>query len=112
MAAKESSAPAKGPLRPSPEPANVVGAHLRRIRTEQGLTQEQLAARCQVLGLDLSRGTLAKIEAQVRLLKACELFIIAKVLKVPMEHFYPADFGVLPAGGWAGRATSPDDSDS
>lgn len=80
--------------RQPPEFANVVGARLRQIRTELGLTQEELAARCQVLGLDMARGTLAKIEARVRLLKACELFIIAKVLKLPMEHFYPADFGV------------------
>ncbi len=57
------------------------------------MTQEQLAARCQVQGLNLSRSTLAKIEAQVRLLKACELFIIAKILKVPMERFYPEGFG-------------------
>ncbi|MEQ2006915.1 MAG: helix-turn-helix transcriptional regulator [Limisphaerales bacterium] len=93
MAGRASST-SKASSRKEPEPANVVGAHLRRIRSGQGMTQEQLAARCQVQGLNLSRSTLAKIEAQVRLLKACELFIIAKVLKVPMEHFYPEDYGV------------------
>ncbi|KAF0170547.1 MAG: helix-turn-helix domain-containing protein [Limisphaerales bacterium] len=79
--------------------ANVVGGQLRQLRSELGLTQEQLAARCQVLGLDMSRGTLAKIEARVRLVKACELFIIAKVLKLPMERFYPPDYGTAPAKG-------------
>ncbi|MBI5801873.1 MAG: helix-turn-helix transcriptional regulator [Verrucomicrobia bacterium] len=92
MAGKASST-SKIPSRKPAAPANVVGAHLRRIRSAQGLTQEQLAARCQVQGLNLTRSTLAKIEAQVRLLKACELFIIAKILKVPMEHFYPDDYG-------------------
>lgn len=88
-----------------PEVANIVGARLRHIRTGLGLTQEQLAARCQVLGLNLSRGTLAKIEAQVRLLKAYELFIIAKVLKVPMERFYPEGFDALPTAVRGRRST-------
>ncbi|MFM8470350.1 MAG: hypothetical protein ACKODH_10325 [Limisphaerales bacterium] len=65
-----------------------------------------MAARCQLLGLDLTRGTLAKIEAQIRLLKACELFIIARVLNVPMEHFYPAGFGTPAAGMQPARAAS------
>ncbi|TOA96746.1 helix-turn-helix domain-containing protein, partial [Vibrio parahaemolyticus] len=45
---------------------NVVGAQVRKLRKEQKLTQEQLSARCNVIGLDISRGTLAKIEAGVR----------------------------------------------
>ena len=73
--------------------ANVVGAHLRNIRNEVGFTHERLARGCQALGMNVSRSALAKIEAQIRLLKACELFIIAKVLNVPMERFYPKGFG-------------------
>ncbi|GEM_PF-574496 len=73
--------------------ANVVGRLVRALRRKGGFTQEQLAARCQVRGLNLTRSTLAKIEARVRFLKACELFIIAKVLNVPMEDFYPPGFG-------------------
>jgi transcriptional regulator with XRE-family HTH domain len=45
------------------KPANLVGPQIQRIRYELGLTQEQLAARCQVVGLDISRGTLSQIEA-------------------------------------------------
>lgn len=78
--------------------ANVVGGALRKYRTKAGLTQKELAARCDLLGLKLTRGTLAKIEAQVRYVKACELFIIAKVLCVTLENFYPADFGNGAAG--------------
>jgi transcriptional regulator with XRE-family HTH domain len=73
--------------------ANVVGLLVRKLRRERGLTQEQLSAQCQVRGLNLTRGTLAKIEARLRFIKACELFIIARVMNVPMEHFYPPGFG-------------------
>lgn len=74
-------------------PANVIGPQLRAHRAKAGLTQKELAALCERKGLKLTRGTLAKIEAQVRYVTACELFIIAKVLKVPLERFYPAGFG-------------------
>lgn len=72
--------------------ANVVGHLIRKLRWQHGLTQEQLSARCQVRGLNLSRGTLAKIEARIRFIKAYELFIIAKALHVPMEHFFSGQF--------------------
>jgi transcriptional regulator with XRE-family HTH domain len=47
-----------------------------------GLTQEQLAARCQTVGWDVTRGTLAKIEAGVRRLNDAEVVVLAKCLKV------------------------------
>lgn len=37
-----------------------MGSHLARLRQEKGLTQEQLAARLQVQGCDLTRSALAK----------------------------------------------------
>jgi transcriptional regulator with XRE-family HTH domain len=70
-----------------------IGEKIRLRRIELKLTQEQLAAQCQVRGLSLTRGTLAKIEAQIRGIKASELFIIAKVLSISMERFYPPGFG-------------------
>ena len=73
--------------------ANIVGRLVRELRRKRGFTQEQLSARCQVRGLNLTRSTLAKIEARVWFIKACELFIIARVLNVPMEDFYPPGFG-------------------
>ena len=41
-----------------------------------------LAAKCGVLGWDISRGTLAKIESQVRCVTDKELVVLAKALKV------------------------------
>lgn len=39
-----------------------MGRHLAKLRQDKGLTQEQLAARLQVQGCDLTRSALAKIE--------------------------------------------------
>ncbi|MUK78408.1 helix-turn-helix domain-containing protein [Aliivibrio fischeri] len=62
--------------------ANIVGAQIRAIRKEKKLTQEQLTARCNLEGFDISRGTLAKIESGVRQVIDIEIRIFSKVLQV------------------------------
>lgn len=61
---------------------NVAGGRVRKLRVADGLTQEQLAARCQTVGWDVTRGTLAKIEAGVRRINDAEVVILAQCLKV------------------------------
>jgi len=70
---------------------NIVGPQVRQLRYQQDLTQQMLAARCEVLGLDMSRGTLSKIEAQLRCVTDAELQTLAKALKVPIQKLYPAE---------------------
>ena len=63
---------------------------VRKLRYAQGLTQDLLAARCGVLGWDLSRGTLSKIEARVRCVTDHELWYLATALRASLEDLYPA----------------------
>jgi transcriptional regulator with XRE-family HTH domain len=70
-------------------PANVVGPQIRKFRYESGFTQERLATRCQVAGLDISRSTLAQVESRLRYVSDEELFIIASVLGVTTDELYP-----------------------
>ena len=84
--------------------ANVVGPLLRKFRMEAGLSQKELVSRCEELGLNLTRGTLAKIESRVRFVKACELFILAKVLKISLDRFYPPHYGDGPPSARGKRA--------
>jgi transcriptional regulator with XRE-family HTH domain len=72
-------------------PANVVGPQVRKRRDELGLTQEELAAQCQLDGLDISRGTLSQIEAQLRCVTDDELFALAQVLKVTTDSLFPLE---------------------
>jgi transcriptional regulator with XRE-family HTH domain len=66
--------------------ANIVGPQIQKRRYEMGLTQEQLAARCQLRGLNISRGTLSQIEAQLRCVIDSELALLAQVLKVSTDQ--------------------------
>ena len=74
------------------KPANVVGKEIQKRRYEMNLTQEQFATRCQLHGLDISRGTVSQIEAQIRCVSDSELFLLASVLDVSTESLYPANF--------------------
>ena len=74
---------------------NVVGATIRRLRNAQNLTQEMLAARCGVAGYEITRGTLAKIEAGIRGIADVELFVIARVLNTKIEELFPSRFATL-----------------
>lgn len=68
---------------------NIVGPQIRKLRYEQNLTQDELAARCQRIGFDLSRGTLSKIEAGLRCVTDRELADLAKALNVEIVRLYP-----------------------
>ena len=65
-----------------------IGSHLARLRQEKGLTQEQLAARLQVQGCDLTRSALAKIEVGQRHLYPDEIKAMTEVLAVSYEQLF------------------------
>ena len=71
-------------------PRNLVGPQIRKLRSEQRLTQPMLAARCRRWGWDLSRETLAKIESQLRWVADFELICLAKALPVEPKDLWPA----------------------
>jgi transcriptional regulator with XRE-family HTH domain len=71
------------------KPKNIVGPQIRRLRYQQGLTQEMMAARCTIRGFELSRATLSKIEAQLRCVTDIELVILAEALKVNVQVILP-----------------------
>ena len=77
--------------RESRQPQNLVGWQVRRLRLQQRLTQPALAARCQVVGYDLSRESLAKIEGRIRTVTDAEVALLALALRVPFVLLYPSE---------------------
>ncbi|MGH1439017.1 MAG: helix-turn-helix domain-containing protein [Cellvibrionaceae bacterium] len=68
---------------------NVVGPQIKLYREKLGLTQEELTARCNLLGWDISRSTLAKVESQVRRVTDDEVLLFAEALEVNIKALYP-----------------------
>ena len=67
----------------------VVGQQIRSLRESLCLTQEQLSARLQTHGCDITRSALAKIEAGQRHIYAIELRTLREILDVPYETLLP-----------------------
>ena len=70
-------------------PRNISGPQIRRLRSQQGMTQQAFAERCQRMGWDISRDTLAKVESQMRWLADFELAFLAEALSVPLDLLLP-----------------------
>lgn len=59
-----------------------VGQKIRRYREEKGFTQEQLSAKLQVEGCDITRSALAKMEVGQRHIYLDEFKLLAELLGV------------------------------
>ena len=68
---------------------NLVGPQVRKVRCRLNLTQDELAAKLQAAGWDVSRTSLPKSEAQLRWVADAELYLLADVLGVAMAKLYP-----------------------
>lgn len=70
-------------------PRNIVGPQVMWIRNHLGLSQSDLATKCQLAGWDVSRGVIARIEGGVRWIADWELLELSKILGVPVSDLYP-----------------------
>lgn len=66
---------------------NLSGKRIRIARRGKGLSQEQIAARLQLNGLNTSQGVVSQMECGLRTVSDYELKAIAKVLNKPVEWF-------------------------
>jgi transcriptional regulator with XRE-family HTH domain len=72
-------------------PRNVIGAAVQRRRMELGWSQAKLAAQCQLLGWDISRGIVAALEGRVRWAGDYEVAILAKAMRTSITALYPSE---------------------
>ena len=63
-----------------------IGENIRALRMKKKLTQDQLAAKLQVLGCDVTRSALAKIEVGQRHLYPDEIRALKEILKVSYDE--------------------------
>jgi transcriptional regulator with XRE-family HTH domain len=67
---------------------NIIGPKVRHVREIKKLTQEQLVARCNIDGWNISRSTLAKIESQVRRITDIEVKRLATALEIKIQDLF------------------------
>jgi len=64
---------------------NLVGKNIERLRKERGIKQKDFIAQIQILGCDMNPTSYSKLEGQIRSATDKELYVIAKILGVPIE---------------------------
>jgi len=67
---------------------NIVGLRVRKARRESKMTQLELAARLQLLGIRIDRSGIAKLESGRRPASDIEIAAIATVLEVPISWLF------------------------
>lgn len=72
----------------NPEIEKIVGLNIRKLREKAKMTQDELSAKMQVEGCDVTRSALAKIEVGQRHLYPNEIIIIKKILKANYEDIF------------------------
>lgn len=74
---------------------NIIYDRLRRQREARGLSQGELAARMQVLGVNLDQQMVSKIERNDRIVTDYELACFCKILDMTehelLKDFFPED---------------------
>lgn len=65
-----------------------IGSNIRSLREKNGITQEQLSAKLQISGCDITRSALAKIEVGQRHLYPDEIIAIRNILNVTFDDIF------------------------
>lgn len=62
--------------------SNIISQKLRKFRKKNGLSQEELAAQMQLLGVDITQPLISKIERNLRFVKDYELVCFCRILQI------------------------------
>lgn len=65
-----------------------LGGNIRKLRIRSGMTQEQVVAKLQVMGLPISRSSYAKIEANLLNIRVSELVGLKNIFKCRFDDFF------------------------
>ena len=68
-----------------------VGNNVRKLRERAGLTQEQVAARLQINGCDITRSAIAKIEVGQRHLYPDEIMLLKEILSATYDEIFTVE---------------------
>ena len=62
------------------------GAKIKQLRQKKKISQEELAARMQVAGIDIDQRTISRIELEKRFLADFEMREIARILQISLDE--------------------------
>ena len=70
---------------------NIIGLRIRKARKKAGMTQMELAAQMQVLGIPIERSGIAKLETGRRPVSDIEIAAISRILKITVAWLFEGE---------------------
>ena len=67
-----------------------IGENIRLLREQRKMTQDEVAAKLQLLGCDITRSAVAKIEGGQRHLYPDEIMLLKQILNVDYDDIFKA----------------------
>jgi transcriptional regulator with XRE-family HTH domain len=67
---------------------NIIGHRIKYFRKLKQMTQEELSAKLIVMGVNIDRPMISRIESQSREITDIEILAIAKALKVSIDDLF------------------------
>ena len=68
-----------------------IGKNIKKLRENAGFTQEQVAAKLQISGCDITRSAVAKIEVGQRHVYPDEIILLKYILSTTYEEIFKVD---------------------
>lgn len=68
-----------------------IGTNIRLLREQKGMTQDEVAAKLQLFGCDITRSAVAKIEVGQRHLYPDEIILLKQILVVDYNDIFKLD---------------------
>lgn len=65
-----------------------IGSNIRKLREKAKMTQDTLAAKMQLMGCDITRSAIAKIEVGQRHLYPDEIILIKEILNTSYDEIF------------------------
>lgn len=69
-------------------PERYIGANIQKARKQRGLTQDETIAKLQLMGVNISRSTYAKIETDRINIRVSELIALSQIFGVDFNFFF------------------------
>ncbi len=67
---------------------NLVGKQVKKFRTEQKMSQQQLSDKLETIAVYICRGSISRIEDQTRTVSDIELWGLSQILEKPIQSFF------------------------
>ncbi len=69
-------------------PDRYIGVNIQKARKQKGLTQDETIAKLQLMGVNISRSTYAKIETDRINIRVSELIALSQIFGVDFNFFF------------------------